>query len=374
MSLTPNGLRVLESIGVYSRIKSQGFDFEAITFMTDPEYETTGKLYFGQKDLYGYDGMRITRKALNHELTEMAKEAGVEIHYGKKFTKIIREDAKSVTFEFTDGSQEEAELLIGADGIYSKVRSSLFPDIYPQYSGHLAITYCLPRANVDAENLPLPVSLRGKQGSFILSPQAEGGRELLIGRQLKHEQRGVGRNMLFRDDQEMIDIIQQDPDSWSPLVQDVQAKVTSPAADALHVWPFYTVPKMDRWHSSAGRVIILGDAAHAVPPPAGQGANQALEDSYSLAILLANLNRSDNIYLLAALSAWEAYRMERMEKVLHLTNRVLTIRMTEEERTAMPEEMRWDIDGSDSGRSELGWLYLVDIDRDISNIVAALDK
>jgi 2-polyprenyl-6-methoxyphenol hydroxylase-like FAD-dependent oxidoreductase len=373
VSLTPNGLRVLESIGAHSRIKSQGFDFEAITFMTDPEYETTGKLYFGQKDAYGYDGMRITRKVLNHELTEMAKEAGVEINYGKKFTKIVHEDANGVIFEFADGTQEKAEMLIGADGIYSKVRSCIFPDIYPLYSGHLALTYCIPRANMHMEeNLPLPVSLRGEQGSFIISPQGEGGKEILIGRQLKYEQKDRSRwDTLLQDKQALIDMIQRDPKAWSPLVQAVQAEVTSPETDFLHVWPFYTVPKMDRWHSLTGRVVILGDAAHAVPPPAGQGANQALEDSYSFAMLLANLN--SKVSILDALKAWEAYRMERMDKVLRLTNRVMTLRMTEEERASMPEEMRWDIDGSNAGKSELEWLYLVDIDRDVKNLVKTLD-
>ncbi|KAJ5290755.1 Monooxygenase FAD-binding [Penicillium angulare] len=133
---------------------------------------------------------------------------------------------------------------------------------------------------------------------------------------------------------------------------------------------------MSRWHSSTGKVVILGDSAHAVPPPAGQGANQALEDGYSFGILLANLNSnnlSNCMSLSDALTAWEAYRMERMEKVLELTNRVLTIRMTDEERANVSEHMRWDeIDGSDAGKSELGWLYLVDIDSDIKSVIETL--
>lgn len=65
--------------------------------------------------------------------------------------------------------------------------------------------------------------------------------------------------------------------------------------------------------------------------------------------------------------------MERMDEVLRLTNRLLTIRMTEEERANVPEDMRWELDWSDAGKSQLGWLYLVDIDGDVQNLVKALD-
>jgi 2-polyprenyl-6-methoxyphenol hydroxylase-like FAD-dependent oxidoreductase len=128
---------------------------------------------------------------------------------------------------------------------------------------------------------------------------------------------------------------------------------------------------MDRWHSSTGKVVILGDAAHAIPPSAGQGANQAFEDGYSFGLLLATLNGKSSWS--DALTAWEAYRMERMDEVLRLTNRLLTIRMTEEERANVPEDMRWELDWSDAGKSQLGWLYLVDIDGDVQNLVKALD-
>ncbi|KAI1296131.1 hypothetical protein F5Y03DRAFT_297053 [Xylaria venustula] len=372
VSLTPNALRVLDSIGAYGRIKRQGYTFQDMTFMTDPGHEITGKLYFGQKDVYGYDGLRITRKVLIHELTEMVKEAGLEIHYGKKFTKVVNEDANGVVYELADGTRETAQLLIGADGIHSKVRSYIFPDFDPQYTGFLGLTYCFPTANVHLEEgFPLPVSLRGEQGSFIITPQAEGGKEIFVGRQYKYEQKDrSGWEALLQDKQALIDILQRDPNAWTPLVQTVQAQVSTPEAHFLNVWPFYTMSGMDRWHSPTGRVVLLGDAAHAIPPSAGQGANQALEDSYSLAVLLASLN--GKVRLLDMVTAWEAYRMKRMEDVLRLTTRLMTLRMTEEERASMPEDMRWELDWRDAGKSQLGWLYNVDIDRDVENLVKTL--
>ncbi|KAJ5100204.1 Monooxygenase FAD-binding [Penicillium angulare] len=374
VSLTPNALRVMDAIGAYTRIQHQGFNFEAMTFMTDPEHEVTGKLYFGKKDVYEYDGIRITRKVLIHELREMVIEAGIEIHYRKKFMKVISEDDSGVEFEFADGSREKAETLIGADGIHSKVRSYLFPDISPNYGGFLGLTYCFPRENIQLDDdFPLPVSLRGQHGSFIITPQAENGKEIFVGRQYKYEpQEREGWAAMLRDKQALVNMLQRDPNGWTPLVQAFQAQASTPDAHFLNVWPFYTVPKMDHWHSSTGKVIIIGDSAHAIPPSAGQGANQAFEDAYSLGLLLATLD--DKASWLDALTAWEAYRVERMDEVLRLTNRLMTLRMTEEERANMPEDMRWELDWSNAGKSQLGWLYLVDIDHDVENLVKTLEE
>jgi 2-polyprenyl-6-methoxyphenol hydroxylase-like FAD-dependent oxidoreductase len=376
MSLTPNALRVLDTIGAYSRIKPHGYNFEAMTFLTDGDHEVTGKLYFGQKDVYGYDSIRITRKVIIQELRQMAEEAGIDINYGKKFTKIISEDADSVEWEFADGSREKDGMLIGADGLHSKVRSYLFPDVRPHYSGFIGLTYCFPRSNWEhlEETFPLPCSIRGEQGSFIITPQTQGGKEIFVGRQLKFEERKdrSGWSSLLENKDELIGILQKDPSAWTPLLQAAQAQVSTPEAHFLNVWPFYTIPEMDHWHSSThGRVLILGDAAHAIPPSAGQGANQAFEDSYSLGMLLTQLDRK--VDLLGALQVWEEYRMRRMVEVLRLTNRLMTLRMTEEERASMPEDLKWELDWkNDAGKTQLGWLYNVDIDRDVQALVETL--
>jgi 2-polyprenyl-6-methoxyphenol hydroxylase-like FAD-dependent oxidoreductase len=374
MSLTPNSLRVLDSIGAYSRLKPQGYDCQSFTFMTDPEHEITGQLYFGHKDVYGYDCLRLTREVIIGELTKMVKEIGAEIHYGKKFMRVVQEDSNGVEFEFADGTRYRADMLIGADGIHSKVRSSVFPDVHPHYSGVLGLTFCFPRDNWQHldESFPLPCSLRGKQGSWIVTPQTEGGKEIFMGRQVNYPQEDrAAWDVMLKDKTAMIEIIQRHPQEWSPLVQSAQAQVSSPQAHFLNVWPFYTL-KMDTWHSPTGKVVIAGDSAHAIPPATGQGANQAFESTYSLALLLANLD--GQVSLPEALKAWETYRMQRLDEVLQYTTRVMTLRMSEEERAIMPEEMKWELDGKDAGKSQLGWLYLADIDRDMDTVIKGLRK
>jgi len=83
------------------------------------------------------------------------------------------------------------------------------------------------------------------------------------------------------------------------------------------------VPRLERWASDVGKVIVLGDAAHAVPPTTDQGVNQAFEDIYMLALLLAGL--SENVTLPNALGFWQTFRQERVEGILLLTRQRLPL-------------------------------------------------
>ena len=371
--LQPNALRVLDALGVYSRVKSKGFGAQTITFLADPGLEYTGEYWFGREDIYGYDAIRLSRQVLISELRNLVKEAGMEIHYERKFTKVVSEDDSGVVFQFADGSQEKADFLIGADGVHSKVRSYMYPDVHPIYSGVFGITYAFPTAHLPllTKDFPLPASMQNKLGSFIMAPQNDGGHEMFAGRQFRYpNQDRAGWDALASNKEGLMDMIQGDTKEWSPLVQSVQAQVRTPEAHSLSIWQFDSVPKMDRWYSSTGRVIMLGDAAHGIPPSIGQGANQAFEDGYSLGLLLANAD--GRVGLIDTLKAWNDYRQKRMDQVLQLTLQVLSMRMSTEEKAKIPEELRWDDDGSEGGKNKLLWLYIIDIKSDVKNLLESL--
>ena len=115
---------------------------------------------------------------------------------------------------------------------------------------------------------------------------------------------------------------------------------------------------------------MLGDAAHGIPPSIGQGANQASEDGYSLGLLLANVD--GRVGLIDALKAWNDYQQKRMDQVLKLTLQVLSMRMSNEEKAKIPEELRWDDDGSEGGKTKLSWLYIIDIRSDVKYLLDSL--
>ncbi|KAF2102295.1 FAD/NAD(P)-binding domain-containing protein [Rhizodiscina lignyota] len=372
--LSPNALRVLDKIGAYERISDKGFHFNIMTFKSDFDFKTTGKYYFGDKKMYEYNAVRIYRKAILGELRKMVEELGIPIEYGKKFSHVVSEDGSGVRFAFADGSEETAELLIGTDGIHSTVRKYLFPDIEPKYAGFIGVTYAFPdsklRIPTGQQNEEYPISFMGKKGVFVMARQGADGKEMFVGRQFHYpQQERSGWDWLLKERQELVQLHQGDMSEWSDWVQSAQEQLSGPDAHSLAIWPFHAVPKINKWFSDAGRVVIMGDAAHAIPPTAGQGANQAFEDSYSLAFLIKSL--SPDIDLTTALANWQHYRQSRVDQVLQLSDKMNNLRLSEEEKKLVPPEQVWH----DSGEgNELAWLYLEDIEKSMSAVMAKASK
>ena len=261
--LSPNALRILDSVDAYQRVRSKGFSFKTLTFKTDHDLETTGKYYFGDAGMYGYDALRIYRSLLIAELRAMVQEQGIAIEYGRKFSHVVSEDERAVTFAFADGRTETAALLIGADGIHSKVRKYISPDIVPLYSGFLGVTYAFPRANLrlpQDTDMPFPVSIHSKAGAYVLAPQNPDGQEMFAGRQFMYPmQDRSGWDALLKDKSELVDMHQRDMAAWaSGLVRSGQEQASSAEAHSFNVWPFHTLPKLPAWASARGVACRLG--------------------------------------------------------------------------------------------------------------------
>jgi 2-polyprenyl-6-methoxyphenol hydroxylase-like FAD-dependent oxidoreductase len=121
----------------------------------------------------------------------------------------------------------------------------------------------------------------------------------------------------------------------------VQRAVTDITTDKINLWPFYIVPKLGMWSSRHSRVVILGDAAHAIPPSAGQGINQAFEDVFTYALILGRLDKGS---LQRALKIWQGGRQERVDKVLALNAQIDKRRMPTagaEEAVNEPFDLEW---------------------------------
>jgi 2-polyprenyl-6-methoxyphenol hydroxylase-like FAD-dependent oxidoreductase len=378
--LSPNALRVLDKLGVYERVRSKGYNFDTLQFKNDFDFKSTGTYYFGSREMFGYQALRIYRTTLILELRAMAEEQHIPIHYGHKFSHILSEDESGVRFAFADGTEASAEILIGADGIHSKVRRYILPDIEPAFSGFTSVTYAFPASNLglpaDHPALPLPVSIQGKNGSFVMAPQYFDGHEIFTGRQFKiSPPEGMSAwdyvNSLTRE--QKVAMHQRDMADWSETIQKAQKQLDSPDSHSIFTWPFHTMPKLAKWSSERGRIVIVGDAAHAIPPTAGQGANQAFEDAASLAFLLNEVGKGTD--LVRGLWIWQAYRQERVDRILELTHQMNNFRLTEEERKLLPPETVWHDESAEGGvGKQYKWLYTNDIEEDMARELVAKSK
>lgn len=321
--LSPNALKVLDAFHLYDDLRTQGFNFSHLHYR-----DVSGNLIetyeFGNKDEYGYEALRIYRHVLIDTLLAELKRKNIAIQFGAKFTHITEEDSNSVSFAFADGSTGKADVLVGADGIHSRVRKYLYPDLEPKFIGMAGTTAAVPTAQLKLpEGYHLPVTISSPQGAFVIAPQQLDGSEVLIGKQRRvAEQDRAAWEKTLADKDEAVRFLQQDQEHFSDIVRNAVSHIDP---EKINVWPFFVVPKLDRWASEKRRVIILGDAAHAIPPSAGQGINQAFEDVYILALLLGRSSEIPNLQ--DALSFWQSYRQGRVDKVFELNKQIDLRRM-----------------------------------------------
>src|SRR5215468_2307332 len=194
------------------------------------------------------------------------------VHLGHRLV-AVEERSDSVGLAFANGTRVEAEHVIGADGVRSVLRHALYGQDNPTYTGQMVWRALLNGSDVPGE---------------VLEPTG-------------HIQWvGPGRHLLayyIRGDKLVNIVTQQDTDQWveegwstrgDPDEMRASFPNSEPRLEKLlslvtqcSKWGLFTRPLTENW--GRGRIQLIGDAAHAMLPNAGQGACQAFEDAYILA-------------------------------------------------------------------------------------------
>lgn len=379
--LTPNGLHILDHLGVLPRIKDRCYTTTYRTFKNDQD-ETIRKVLVATTEQYGYSNHRVWRKVLLEEMKQMLSERCIQIQYDSKFNGIASDGMDGVTFRINAVSCK-ASLLIGSDGVHSSVRNYLAPDIEPEYTGTVGIMAHIKRASVNwpYDDYERNATIQGKPGAFFFIPEDPQAEDIMIGMQAKYPQQS--RDDLDRlqvDKTKLLDFYRKDYDEWGPTAQSIIDGV-SERKETLFIWPYMRMPKMPRWYSETGRVILIGDGAHQIPPSSGQGVNQALEDVYTLTLLLTSIAggstkanghtlsdtkttpQADRI--LDALRFWQRMRQKRVDTVTEwATNSTNVQRLPEAERKKLVAEGKIK-EGKAGEGDDMSWLYQPQIEEEI---------
>ena len=342
--LVPNGLKVLDNLAIFEPLKEKSYSFDRIYIQDAESKRILETIEYGSLERYGVHALRTYRSTLLDELLIAVDEKGIPIHFNKRFDRVISEAEDNVTCQFKDGSTTTASFLVGADGIHSTVRSYVAPNVKPVFVSMAAIVAAVPTAqlelpggttdmNATSNPYPLPsgIVVPGL-GAFVIAPQTSSGDEVMITVQ-RHISEAAETHWADFEKDHLRSLLRQNSDRFPRIVQNAVRDIPN---DQLHIWPFYQVPRLERWTSSRmpggfGRVAIVGDSAHALPPSSGQGVNQALEDVYLFALVLGRLLASgrdaSNEELERALFGWQSFRQARVDHVLEL-NRQMDLRRT----------------------------------------------
>ncbi|KAK9235883.1 hypothetical protein V1525DRAFT_434239 [Lipomyces kononenkoae] len=328
IALAPNALRVLDHLGIYDRLRLLGYNYEELGF-TNGSGMILGKLWNGSQKVYNFPALRIHRSIVKEELIRECEKKGIEIRWGKKCTGVEEEREGSAVVRFEDGETVEAQFVVGADGIHSKIRPFMFPGTDPIFSGLMGVMGTVMVQNLNSlcetHGLDLPCMIFGAKGSFAIMPASFGGNELGYFATLEAKDRGrTGWQMLEKNQAELKEMLHErflpEKNGFPVLVKELVEKT---ASETLTSWPFFSVPHLHSWSSPNKRIFVIGDAAHAIPPTGGQGAAMAFEDAETLAYVLARVLASDfnANHLSDIVSKWEHHRIDRIVKVVNFTTK-----------------------------------------------------
>jgi 2-polyprenyl-6-methoxyphenol hydroxylase-like FAD-dependent oxidoreductase len=194
------------------------------------------------------------------------------IHLGHRLTG-IEERRDRILLAFANGTQVEAEIVIGADGVRSVIRQALYGDDNPTYTGQMVWRALLNGGDVPAEVLEPTGHIQWVgPGCHLLAYYIRGQKLVNIVTQ-EDTDKWVEEGWSTRGDPDEMRLSFPNPE---PRLETLLSLVT-----ACSKWGLFTRPLTQNW--GRGRIQLIGDAAHAMLPNAGQGACQAFEDAYILA-------------------------------------------------------------------------------------------
>jgi 2-polyprenyl-6-methoxyphenol hydroxylase-like FAD-dependent oxidoreductase len=310
LGLGCNGMRVLRAAGLEDAVRANSVRQQGWS-MQSQRGQRLVDVCVDEQARYGISSVLMARSTLHAICLQGMQSSGASMRYAKRVVAIDDRQGQPVVLRFEDGSEAEADLVVAADGIRSSVRQWIMPDApRPVYTGLIApggFSPCVskqPFAAGDGKSIQMTLGQRGFFGmADVLTPAgprtmwwstAEG----------PLPDREKDRQLSLQDRKAALLRIHGD---WpQPIPQLIES------TEEILPFAIHDVPSLPAW--SKGRVLLIGDAAHAVAPHSGQGASMALEDAQMLAKLL----RENGDDIPGVFARFERERRPRTDRVIAL--------------------------------------------------------
>ena len=299
LTIATNGIDALRVLGADGPVLERGFPTPAITLRSGTG-KRLGATATGVPLPDGTVSHTLTRGDLYSALQEQARAQGIAIEHGKRLVDAVA-DIDGVRATFDDGTTARADILIGCDGVHSTVRGLIDPRaVPPRYEGLLTTGGYTKGVAVDAEPGSYDM-IFGKRGFFGYAPAPDGRGWWFAN--VPRSQPQHGRLDHTEEDRRIL-LLELFADDAGPACALIEA-----APQVAPLLPVHTLPRLARWHR--GRMIVIGDAAHAPSPTSGQGASLSIEDAVLLAMCLRDADDPE-----VAFNRFVAARRERVERIV----------------------------------------------------------
>lgn len=302
LTFQANGLDALRAIGVGSWVEELGYPVETMSFVNGKGKEL-GHMPMAFRRPDGLSSRMVPRTKLFSALADMARSHGVTVHHDKRLVS-ARNTGTGVVARFEDDTEATGDILIGADGIHSTVRRIIDPSApAPRYVPVLNNGEYIPNFSVPADRHDFRMQF-GTKMFFAWMNTDDGGTIWFANPPMKQEPaKGVLSGMTDAQ--------------WRTWLHELMDGDAGPAEQIIDATPgpiegftTYDMPVVKKWHDGS-RMVIIGDAAHATSPAAGQGASMSLEDAVILAQCLRDCPTTASAFV-----TFDSLRRERVEKIV----------------------------------------------------------
>ena len=303
VQLSANGTRVLYALGVGEELKSLSCEATGKEIRLWNTGETWKLFDLGKVSIerYGFPYFTVYRPDLLDVLARAVRRLKADaIHLGRKCVGFTQTDGE-VRLDLEDGTTATGDALIGADGVHSPIRQTLFGADKPLFSGIIAWRGIIPMERLPARmERRVGVNWVGPGGHVVHYP-LRGGAVLNFVGALERTDWQIESWSARGTTEELA----ADYRGWHEDIHTLIRNIPVP-----HKWALMARPPMPRW--TVGRVTLLGDACHSMVPFLAQGAVMAMEDGLILARALTELDGD----VASRLARYEEARRERTRRAV----------------------------------------------------------
>jgi len=251
---------------------------------------------------YGAAYINVHRGDL-HAVLESALIPGT-VAFGKKLSS-IDDSGVAIRLAFEDGSDAQADLVIGADGVNSKVRDCLLGPEKPRYTGHIAHRAIFPATLLNGLPIRACTKWWGPGNHILVYYMTQAREDVYLVTSAAQAEWNSTAPFVPCDREELIATFA----GYHAELRQVVA-----AASEVTKWPIFDREPSDCW--SGRRIVMLGDACHPMRPYMAAGAAMAIEDAAILARCIAEIGRDD---AQESFAWYEANRTTRVRKVQQIS-------------------------------------------------------
>ena len=279
LQISPNGYHVLDALGVAERLKGAFYHPETLELRDGFTGVSRFSIPIGKiaEPRYGAPYVQVHRADLVDALLAELQEKSPNCETLNARVASYGQDANHAHVLLEDGRRIEGDIVIGADGLHSRIRAQMHGADHPRFTGNVAWRSLVPMELLTDNPPPDAGCIWAGRTRHAVTTKIRGGTVAnFVGIVEQHIWMKEGWSQIGAK----ADVMREFTD-WHPTIQEILTK-----SEVHNRWGLFDRAPLTHW--SDGRVCLIGDACHPMLPSLAQGAVQSLEDAWILAEKLIN--------------------------------------------------------------------------------------